>query len=285
MPLEIQTATVQPNTQATFTFSDQIAQRLVGIQAFTLSFGNVDHHVQTMSIALNVNQAGKQLQVTPVATLVDDNGHNMSQSSSAVTVVAMAWVGVNDDNLKLGNASNIANNGSSNPIQIPTPNPSVLQAALAGFNLSYGSSDHHLETAYCAVGTNVSGTSAEITGQALMYDDTGHTAATATVNGGLIANGDTTLPLQVLLTNNLQGTTQTFTFANEISKCYTFLSSFKVQFKKNSDHHVKSIGASLTVQSYDYQKATVLGAASLTDDSGNSQDDGISHVSGFIVGF
>jgi len=286
MPLEILASMVKPNCPAIFTFSDVITQRMVGIQNFCLSYGKTtDHHVQTMSIALNLNQTGKQLQVTPVATLVDNSGHNMDLSESFVTVVAMAWVGVNDDNLKLGNANNIGNNSSSAPIIIPTPNPIVLQAALAGFYLSYGASDHHLETASCAVGTGASGTSAEITGQAQMYDDTGHNAVTPTVNGGLIANGDTTLPMQVLLTDNLQNTTKLLTFDSDVSNVFSFMSSFKVQFKNNADHHLRYISVGLNVQSHTKNTVTVTGGANLLDNTGHDQDSDISHVSGFVVGY
>lgn len=286
MPLEIKAATVQPNTQTTFTFSDTIAQRMVGISGFSLTYGSDDHHVETMSIALSVNQSGKQLQITPVASLFDKNGHNMDQSKSTVTIVAMAWVGVNDDNLHLGNASNISNNGESSPIAIPCTNPAILQAALAGFGLSYGSTDHHVETVLAAVGTAHSGSSAFISGQAQMYDQSGNTASTATVNGGLLANCDTSLTnLQIQLTSTLQDSTQDLTFDSGASAYFPFLTNFKTQFNKNKDHHLKTITVDLSIQKTAGTVVTVKGGAYLSDDSGNSQDNGVSHVVGFVVGY
>ncbi|NPT58140.1 hypothetical protein [Paraburkholderia elongata] len=284
MPLQIQSAQIKPGATSTFNFTDQITQRMVGISAFSLSYGNTDHHVQTISVSLSVNQSGSSLSITAHATMVDANGHNLDPSSSYVNVVALAWVGVDDSNLKLGNVAGIVNGGTSSPITIPGTDPNVLQAALAGYYLSYGGTDHHMETACAAVGTTLSGNAASINGTVYMYDDTGHGNVSGTVDAGLVANCDPSLGNFVRGTNTLQNNTQKITFGKPFSKYTPFLSSYKVQYRDNSDHHVKTFSVSLSVQSVSGSDVTVTGAAKLTDNSGNVQDDGVSNVSGFIVG-
>lgn len=285
MPLQILSARIQPNTTKNFTFDDTIVQRTVGITAYTLSYGSKDHHVQTVSISLTVNQQGNTLQVTPHATLVDANGHNLDPSASEVFVAAMAWVGLNDDNLKLGNVIGIPNGGSSEGILIPNDRPQTLQAALAGFNLSFGGEDHHMQTASASVGTSLSGTQAKVTGQAKMYDDNGHVASTATVDGGLIANCDPSLAMTVLSTGSLQGNSQVLNFPAGITNFVSMLSGFQVQYENDSDHHVKTIKAELLVQSVSGSSVTVGGKATLLDNNGHEQDNTVSNVTGFVIGY
>lgn len=284
MPFQIQTAQVKPGATTILNFSDQIAQRMVGISAFSLSYGDTDHHVQTISVSLSVNHSGSALSITANASMVDANGHNLDPASSYVNVVALAWVGVDDSDLKLGSVSGISNGGSSSPVTIPGTDPNVLQAALAGYYLSYGGTDHHMETACAAVGTTVSGNSATINGTAYMYDDNGHASASGTVDAGLVANCDRSLGNFVRATNTLQNNTQKLTFSKPCSTYTPFLSSYKVQYRDNSDHHVKTFSVSLSVQSTSGNDVTVTGAAKLIDNSGHVQDDSVSSVSGFVVG-
>lgn len=285
MPLEIQTATIQPGSTKSFNFSNLITQRAVGISAYQLSYGNSDHHVKTMSISLSLNQSGSTLSVTPHATLVDASGNNLSLSNSSITVVAVAWVGVDDSNLKLTNVYDIQNGGSSGAITIPGFNPNILQAGLAGFELSYGNTDHHLETASAAVGTTLNGDTATVNGVVFMYDGSGNSASTANVDGCLIANTDPSLGAYVIATDSLQNGTQTLTFPSSVTKAMPLLSNFKVQFNSNRDHHVKTIAAKLNIQSQTGSSVVVTGSATLTDDSGNNQDNDVSHVSGFVIGY
>lgn len=284
MPLQIQSAQIKPGATSTFNFTDRITQRMVGISAFSLSYGNTDHHVQTISVSLSVNQSGSSLSITAHATMVDASGNNLDPNASYVNVVALAWVGVDDSNLKLGNVAGIVNGGTSSPITIPGTDPNVLQAALAGYYLSYGGTDHHMETACAAVGTTLSGNTASINGTVYMYDDTGHGNVSGTVDSGLVANCDPSLGNFVRGTNTLQNNTQKITFGKPFAHYTPFLSSYKVQYRDNSDHHVKTFSVSLSVQNVSGNDVTVTGAAKLVDNSGHVQDDGVSNVSGFIVG-
>jgi len=285
MPIQIQVATIAPDSTKVFTFSDVITQNMVGLSAFSLTYGNTDHHIQTMSIALSVSQSGRTLSVKPHAVLMDKSGNNLDPGASSITVAAIAWVGVNNSNLTLANANGISNNGASLPITISGTNPRILQAALSGYYLSYGDTDHHLETACAAVGTTLNGDTAAITGVVYMYDDTGHGQAAASVNGGLFASTDPSLGAQVVPTGSLQNTSQTIEFDQRVSQAFALLTSYKVQFQSNADHHVKTIAGNLTVQPPSGNSVKVSGAATITDNSGHSQDNAVSQVSGFVIGY
>ena len=283
MPLQIQSAQLKPGATTTFNFSDQITQRVVGVSSFTLSYGNTDHHVETVAVSLSVNQSGPSLSVTAHGTMVDGSGHNLDPNSSYINVVALAWVGVDDSNLKLGNVAGIANGGSGSSITIPGTDPNVLQSALAGYYLSYGSTDHHMETVSAALNTTLSGNSAIITGSVYMNDESGNSTS-GTADAGLVANCDPSLGNFVQPTNSLQNNTQKLTFAKTYGTYTPLLSGFKAQFRDNSDHHVKSFSASVSVQSVDGASVTVTGAAKLTDNSGHVQDDDVSNITAFVVG-
>ncbi|MPW22436.1 hypothetical protein GCT13_37830 [Paraburkholderia sp. CNPSo 3157] len=283
MPLQIQRAQIKPGDTTIFEFSDRITQRVVGFSGFTLSYGNTDHHVQIVSVSLSVNQSDSSLSVTANATMVDASGNNLDKNSSFVNVVALAWVGVDDPNLKLGNVAGISNGGSSSPVTIPGTDPNLLQAGLAGFYLSYSGTDHHMETACATVGSTLSGNAAIINGTAYMFDQSGNSAS-GTVDAGLLANCDPALRDFVRSTNSLQNSTQSITFSKPFSSYTPFLNGYKAQYRNNSDHHVKTFSVDLSVQSMSGADVTVTGAAKLADKSGNVQDDGVSHVSGFIIG-
>lgn len=286
MPLQIISKKIRPNITETFLFDDTIAQCMVGITSFALSFGKDDHHVQTASISLTVNQQDKNLQVTPNATLVDASGHNLDPGNSEIFVAAMAWTVPNDENLKLGNAICITNGASSSGILIPTGTPLILQAALAGFDLSFGSDDHHVQTAATSMGTAHIGTNATITGRAQAYDESGHAAPTATTAGGLIANCDPSLAMYVMPSSSMQGSKrETLTFPAGVRNFVSMLSGFNMRFTGNADHHIKKMGAEFLVQTIDGNKITVRGQATLVDASGNTQDDAVSNVTGFVIGY
>jgi len=286
MPLQIVSHKIRPNKAEIFSFNDTITQRMVGITAFSLSFSGNDHHVQTVSISLTVNQQGKNLQITPNVTMVDASGNNFDPAKSEVFVAAMAWTGTNDDNLKLGNATGIPNGGSSSGILIPTSTPSIVQAALAGFDLSFGSDDHHMGTIAASVGADHNSTTANITGQVWMNDGSGHAASTATVNGGLIANCDPSLAMYVIASKSMQGGgTAPMEFPAGVRNFVSMLSSFKMQFGNTGDHHIQRMGAEFLVQEITGNKITVRGQATLTDASGHVQNDDLSNVTGFVIGY
>ncbi|WP_168790569.1 hypothetical protein [Paraburkholderia aromaticivorans] len=284
MPLQVKSAKIQPGTTTTFEFDDQITQRMIGMSAFSLSYGNTDHHLQTVMVSLNANHAGKTLSITANAMMIDAGGHNLDPAASSVTVVALAWVGVDDSNLKLGNVAGISNGGTSSPIAIPGTDPNVLQAALTGFSLSYGATDHHMEAANASVGTEVSGNAATVKGTVYMRDDSGNANVPGTVDAGLVANCDPSLGSFVRSVDMVQQSSKKLTFSQPYATYTPFLNSFQVQYGVDSDHHVKTFTVVLNATGGGGAVADVSGGVTLIDDSGHSQNNAVSHVSGFVVG-
>lgn len=285
MPLEIQVDIVKPNTTRTFTFSDTITQPLVGISGYQLSFGETtDHHLQTVSISLATNQSGSVLQVTPNAILRDGSGHNLDPSNSWITIIAMAWVATAEPDLEFACVNNIADSYNSSDIAIPCTNPSTLQAILTGFNLSFGSGDHHFQSYLFSAGSLRNGGNAAISGSAALLDGSGNIASTAAINGGLIANCCASLGLQLQHVESLQGTTVACTFTEGVTAFQPFLTSVKAAFS-GSDHHLKTLSAYLKISGQEGLDVTVTGGAYVADNSGNHQDDSLSSVSGFVIGY
>jgi hypothetical protein len=285
MGLEIQMANLTANQTKTFNFSGNVMQRVAGFNAFSLTFGSTDHHVKTTQIQLLVSQSGSEVTVQAVAVMKDGSGHNLT-GSSTVSVVVMAYVGVNDDNLVIANVGgSIPNGGVSAPLAIPSPNPISLKALISGFDLSYSGSDHHVEKIAAGVGASQSGATASITGVAEMMDASGNNADTANVCGGLIANNDYSMGMQIRSTDNLQGGTQLLNFNAGTSHYYPFMTGFNVSFGDHTDHHVKTFSSNITISSTSGTNVTVTGGAYLSDGSGNNQNNSISHATGFVVGF
>ncbi|KXV08494.1 hypothetical protein CR51_10685 [Caballeronia megalochromosomata] len=284
MPLEVQNARIKPGATKTFEFADTITQRMVGISAFSLSFGNTDHHVQTASVSLYANHSGKSLSISPHAMMVDANGHDLDRESSYVDVVALAWVGVNNPNVKLGNVAGIANDQSSSPIAVPGTAPNPLEAALAGFSLSYGGTDHHMETASVSVGVTMLGNGASVNGMAFMDDDSGNANVSGTVIAGVLANCDATLRDFVHGIDSIQKENPLFSFGRAYKTVTALMNGFKVQYNEQSAHHVKTFEVKLTAKNTVDNQVVVTGEATLSDASGNKQSDKESYVSGFVVG-
>ena len=84
-------------------FSDRIAQHVVCIKSFKLTYGDHDHNVLKMSISLQCNRNDNKLSVTPLMNLKARAGHELDPTKSYVSVAVMAWVGVNNENLLLTN--------------------------------------------------------------------------------------------------------------------------------------------------------------------------------------
>jgi hypothetical protein len=282
MPLEIQSYPVTPNAPRTFTFNDSISQYWVGLSGYQLSYGNnTSHHIGAMSITLLSNHSGSAVTVTPKVVLTNNDGANLDPSDSWINIMVMAWTGTWSGGIVLDTDSNIVNNGNSTPLDIGCTNPSVLQAALTGFNFSFGS-DHHLVNYSCSAGTNRNGANASITGFASMQVGNGEAPSIATINGGLIAICDATLNLQPPQPVQLQDSSKDLAFVQGTTKAYPFLTG--VQASYFADHHVRKISAYLEISQNQAPNFTVKGGSYLSDNDGHTQDNSRSSVSGFVIG-
>lgn len=286
MPLETQVKATRPGGSLTFDFVGNIAKVAVGIRAFNLSFGAGDeHHVETVGIQLISSYTNNALVVLVNATLDDDGGNNLMPDGSSVEVVAIAWTGIDNPDVTLANALDVANGQASSGIAVPCTTPLVRAALLSGFELSFGNTDHEVKVIEAGAGTAQSGSTVQVTASARMFDDSGNSATTATIDGGLLVSCDPTLPFQVLATGDLQNARKTLAFDSRINTFEALLTGFRVQYAGNTDHDVTTVGGVISIQSSEAGSATASGATYINDDSGNRQDDTLSHVTGVVVGY
>jgi len=287
MPFEYQSFTTNPNKSTTIQFSQNVIYYLPAVAYYSLSYGSSDHHVEEVALRLSVNQPSQtQLMVTVNAVLQDHGGNTIDNAESSVTVVVLAWTGTDPGTIQLASASNIANNGQSGPITLPSSNLSTFQTAFAGFDLSYGSSDHHVLYQGAGVSGEQSGSTGYVVGSARMGDSSGNTASTATVNGGLIAVAAGTDPgVGFALSANQQSDSPVYVnFPKTLKQAAVMLVSQTASF--SSDHHIQTVGAGCSGWSVNGNAVQLDNArAFMNDGSGNHHNDSKSNVTMLVVGF
>ncbi|MGN7916464.1 MULTISPECIES: hypothetical protein [Lysobacter] len=288
MALEIASGTVRPGKTFAHQFANNIAAYVVGIRSFNLSYGtSSDHWIRTASISLSPSASGQQLSVNVDATLVDSSGNSMDVDDSYIELVALAWTGAADSQLLFTNVDGVSNGSSSQSYPIPGTTTLIDTAALAGFDLSYGNSNHQILHIAARAGVSTSSNGVAVTSAASMYDGHGNNVSTATVDGGLIVNCDSSLNIQAVTLPNLQNDSSDtrISFNNNYNSFLLLLTGFQVQFNGSTDHNVRSFGAGLILGNSGQGYAEVNGSAWMQDNSGNHQSDGNSYASGIIIGY
>ncbi|WP_321807419.1 hypothetical protein [Burkholderia sp. BCC1993] len=293
MALEILSQNVVLNGGSTpFNFNNPVTQFLAGIASFQLSFGSSDdHHFEQMSVLLTTGKPSSQQITVGAAVVLDDaSGHPIDKNASYVTVSVIAWTGAPTSKVLLSPPYAVADHNQSPGILLPgTPNP-VLQATLAGFYLSYGNTDHHVETVTVSVGASspINNTSS-ISATAAMHDASGNGAANPTATGSLIATsindpGFVVVPYQAQVGTGETSIPMGATITNAVS----FLTGFQAQYPNAEDHHVRTIGAGpnqTRVDPSNHSHAQTSGVwAWMSDGSNNHQDDKNSYASIVVVG-
>lgn len=285
MPVLMRYQSSQPNKTLTFDFgSDKVLSYVIGISYWSFTYGSKDHHVQTVALGVTSNQPDTHTVTAKVSgTLSDHSGNNISDGDSQVRVCCVALVNSADSNLTLAGAQSIPNGGTSGMINLPGSSLAISSAFLAGFNLSYGSSDHHVQKFSTAAGFTASGSQGAITSQAAMADKSGNNASTATINGGLIAATPSETGIFVRSLTNLQTKNTTdVEFGTNISDAVVLLQDLEMQY--DDDHHVKTLGGGTSGWKVNKTSVTLDNArAFMLDNSGNNQVDASSDVSLVVV--
>ncbi len=284
MSIEVVCHKIEINKTKSFEFKEDIVSKMIGFKEFEISFSKKQHHVETMSLRLISNQAGKIITITPHIILKDTSGHN-ADSSSYVTVSVIALTGADEEKLYLENVGNIPSGTQEGNIPISCNAPKIIQAALTGFDLSYGNADHHLKTCLANVGSNFSNKSVSVIGYAEMCDNGSKKAKDPTVDGGLIVDcGFPKDSLQVFSCESLQNSNKEIKIEDGVSY-EPFISGFKGTFKDDS-RHLRSVTSSLSIENHN-NKVIASGYTKLRggSDSKKVQDDSESHVSGFVLAY
>lgn len=285
MSITVRSQSTQPNRTISFEFpGKQVLSYVVGIAYWKFTYGSKDHHVRTcaLNLAANKDEPGR-ISVKVTATLSDDSGNNISNGDSSVTVCLIAVLDSPDSQLALGAANAISNNGASSGIPVPSANLAISSALLSGWELGFNG-DHHVRHFLTAAGLSVNGTSAQITAQAKMSDDSGNKASTATINGGMLAATPAESGLLTVSKTNLQDSGQVIAeFPRELSEAVVLLQSVDMQF--GGDHHVKAMGGGSSGWSIDGKNVKLDNArAFMNDGSGHNEASGSSEVNLLVVG-
>jgi hypothetical protein len=209
--------------------------------------------------------------------------NNIKESDSSVVVNIIAVVDSPDSQLALGSSNAINNNGASAAIALPSSSLSIASALLSGWDLSFGSSDHHLRHLLTAAGFSANGAQGQITSQAQMFDDSGNSATTASINGGLIAATPAETGLLSMSESNLQTTDVIdVEFGRPISDAVVFLQSVDMQF--SGDHHVRTLGGGTSSWTRGATGVKLKDArAFMSDDSGHNEVTASSSVNLVVV--
>lgn len=291
--IEIQSQNVVLNGgTTTFTFNNIVNQYLAGIASFQLSYGSEDHNVEEMSIKLQTNQpSSKEVTVEAVVVLQDDSGHSIDTTASYVTVTVIATSTGAGSNILLSPSYPVSSPGQSAGIQLPGMNNPILQSVLAGFDLSFGTTDHQIAQVGATVGAQANANNGYISVTADMNDASGNHAVDHGASGALIAT-PLTDPGFVIVQYKAQSELQmtSISMGTNITGAVSFLTGFHVQYPDSNNHHIRAIGAGpdqTGVYPGDNTKAQTNGVwAWMYDDSDNTQDNspGTSFASIVVVG-
>lgn len=286
MAVEIKTKFATANESTTINFDNTVLAYTVGLSHWSFTYESDDHHIETLSLNLQANSSGTQVAVKVTAVMSDDSGNHIKSSDSSVELTCIAVTGNADSNLSLANENNVGNGGSSAAIPLPGGgSTNIATAFLSGFDLSYGSDDHHLESMSITAGSSTAGTSGFVTGSAEMEDDSGNKASTAAINGAFVAQaaGPSTL-VSKQVTNQQTSDTVTVDMGTPVTAAVAALQSMTVSFGSD-DHHVKTIAGGCGAVTVRGSTVELAGAeATIEDGSGHKQNNSDSHVSITVFG-
>jgi hypothetical protein len=286
MPVQMQHQTTKPNDTVIFNFDDTVLDYMVGIAYWSFTFGDSDHHVNTVQLSISSSKpTGREIHCSVFGKLQDHSGHHIDEQASSVTVVCVAQVGGVDENVVLANVTGIADGGISRAIQLPSGGAVSNAVGLSGFNLSYkGGDDHHVREIQASVGFERAGTNlGHFTGHASLSDNSGHHAAHASVNGSLVSAS--ALQGEVLSdqTSRQQTKGEVYVdFPQNLLRAVAMIKDMTMRF--SGDHHIQTVGAGCTGWTVSGSGVTLRSPrAFMSDKSGNHQVDEDSHVTMTVI--
>ncbi|MBL4660989.1 MAG: hypothetical protein JKY19_11590 [Alcanivoracaceae bacterium] len=270
----LKTATPQsPNL--TFQYTDTVDQYLVGATQLYYTFGNNDHHVKKIKLNMAPSNSGNNVNASISMTLNDDSGHDIS-SSSYVDVTCLAALGQNtNSNVQLTSDLSYPSGSSSSPIGLQN-NTFVNEPIMEGFELAYDN-DHHVKRIHANVSVSVQqGSSATLSGTADMYDDSGNSATTKSLEAGYLgtyingnASGLVAIEQSYQTNAGLQHVDlSTYLGSKNLTGAAVFLKTFDLSF--GGDHHMKSITVGASDVAFDGQKVSFTPQAKMKDDSSHN---------------
>ena len=234
---------VHPGGPVTFSFNNPVQAYVLGIWAFTLTFGpGQDHWLNEINVHILPGQetagaavTGKVVDAIVKASMSDSSGHNIT-SASILYPVCLAVTGtIADAHTVLVNVPGIASKQSAE-VSLPASGSafSVLQSCLSGFDLEYKSGSNQLLGAQAAASITYNGAQGYLASLADYFDGKAHHVDTATIDAGVIGSVDASPGFAVQeVTDQTTGPVQvTFPTLTSISSVMVFLRSWQVQYDK-----------------------------------------------------
>ncbi len=168
---------------------ENVQQYIFGFQNFDLSYGNTDRKIQYASVFLtNTYSTGNLISTNINAQLQDDDGNLLDLGSSGARLVGIAWTGTPPSNSTLLRTQSFPTGGCTPDLPLTGTNPTVLQAIMTGFDVSYGSSAQEVLSLSLSLNATSAGSQATIGGFFSMADASGHISSEASLTAGLLAS-------------------------------------------------------------------------------------------------
>lgn len=273
MGLEIQNHTIYVGENYSFTFSGNIGYNYaMGIRSYYLTYGSdTDHEIHNLEIRLSAQINGNVITVTPQIIMDDSSGHEVSSGDSYVNVMVIASIGDSDQSyFTIGNAMNIPDGGSGNSIMYNSNQVINTNAFLSGFQLEYDG-DHQIKDIHVGAGvtSDPSNQSFQINATAIMDDNSGNEAETASVDSGYLVCYTDDIQIGHLTVS--KSSESTYVFSNPIGEVHAVLTDNNMSFG-NSDNEIKIISSridSISIASSDQKTVTVKGNLFMEDNSDN----------------
>lgn len=282
---------IQPGDTATFTFKEEVKAFTLGLAGFSLTYGpTVNYWVQDFSIRMFPSQpapvgvTGNVVAVQVQAELQDSSGHSLNVADSVLYPACIAMTGTSNPLTVMTIVDSIAN-GTSAPVSLGQSSYSVATSFLAGFALDYPSTNYQVLGANAGCGLTYNQAQGLIASNAALLDGSGHQAATATVDAGVIASSESAPGFAVQQVTNQTADPVYVTFASltSISSAVVLLQSWQVNYP--SVHWVQaftagSLGAPAIVGN---QVVLPNLQATIKDNSGHSQNNGTSSATVLVI--
>ncbi|MEL6479979.1 MAG: hypothetical protein AAFQ75_00895 [Pseudomonadota bacterium] len=289
MPIEFAVVQLAPGQSAVLTFGGTVVSSVVGIRMFELSFKHgQDRRIETVAIRLSKQQAAKEVTVTAELVMVDEHSHGLDPDASYVVVAVVAVTDTNVGLIALGNERNMKSGGESMQFALPNQSLDIFQGVLSGFDLSYGSSDHSVQTIAATVGESQNGTEGVLTATAQLHDQFGSEATELSVDGGFIAQTAGGTLLRAIPIPNVQ-TSLTGSITHDISPALSkkegvaLITGFRASYGSGG-RFVHRIRVGTLEPDINLDSVVLTGTGAYVDDHDNvNQDNAVSHVDLLLV--
>lgn len=275
MGFEIKTAKAMisnnNSVQVTTRFRQQIQKCIVGIRGFQMTFGNMDHHVKEVGLAVNKKSInGNEIICMADLSLKDSSNHH-GTGSVEFCIAALTEV---------DNADYVLQSGVKYGDSFEKGHGSICKSAvgLSKFGMSYSdASDHHVKD--IAIKVFDSSNTLGISGN--LADKSNHSCNPADLreaSGGCYLGYYGKHNNLIVSSFSLENGAMT-NFDGDMNNYGIIITDFELSFP-DDDHHVKSIevGARL------HTSGLIEGIATMRDNSGHNQASN-SRVSGYVISY